>query len=71
MDYATELVIGLNKAIKAAGSVSALARKLNIKRQAVAQWEAIPLDRVVAVEKATGISRQELRPDLWDAEATR
>jgi len=69
MDYATELLMGLNKAIKAAGSISALARKLNIKRQAVAQWNAIPLERVVDVEKATGVSRRELRPDLWDEAA--
>lgn len=62
-----ECVIGLHKAIEAAGSISALARKLNIKRQAVSQWTAIPLERVVEVEKATGVSRRELRPDFWEA----
>ena len=69
MDIATPAATGLSKAIKAAGSISALARKLNIKRQAISQWDAIPLERVIEIEKATGIPRQELRPDFWNEAA--
>lgn len=55
-------------AAKAAGGQSKLARLLNIKPQAVQHWCStgkIPAERVLAVEVATGISRHELRPDLY------
>jgi len=42
-----------------------LARLLgNISSQAISQWRKVPEDRVVDVERVTGISRHELRPDL-------
>jgi len=55
---------GLRKAIKAAGSAANLARKLRIERAAVAQWQKVPLGRVVAVERITGVPRHILRPDV-------
>ena len=42
-----------------------LATKLSITRQAVDQWEVCPPARVLEVEAATGISRHELRPDVF------
>lgn len=49
------------------GGMAQLADKLGIARQAIYQWKRIPADRVVAVERATGIPRHELRPDLFGA----
>lgn len=55
---------GLRIAVEAMGSVTALARALGIKQSAIHQWERIPAERVVEVEKATGVPRYQLRPDL-------
>jgi TorA maturation chaperone TorD len=57
--------IGLDEAIRAAGGVGALARKLGIAQPSVSNWTRIPAERVVAVEAATGIDRALLRPDLY------
>ncbi len=62
---------GLQAAIDATGSnekpgtVSSLAKVLKISRQAVSQWDAIPLERVLDVEEKTKVPRQELRPDFY------
>jgi DNA-binding transcriptional regulator YdaS (Cro superfamily) len=57
---------GLEKAIAAAGgSRKALAKRLGIHRQAVDQWARIPIKRVLQVEKAVGVAREELRSDLF------
>jgi DNA-binding transcriptional regulator YdaS (Cro superfamily) len=54
--------------MKAAGSVSALARALGITHSAVSQWRKVPAERVIDVERATGIPREKLRPDLYPLE---
>lgn len=48
---------------------AALAAKLGISSQAVVQWDIVPPRRVLAVEAATGVSRHELRPDLYPRDA--
>ncbi len=58
---------GVTLAIEAAGGVGSLARKLGISQPSVSGWSRIPADRVVAVETATGVSRAQLRPDLYNA----
>ena len=55
----------LKIAIESAGSINALARKLGISGQAVQQWRRVPAERVVEVEKATGVPRAQLRPDIF------
>ena len=60
---------GLQRAIEAAGGVSALAHALGIAQPSVSGWERIPADRVAAVETMTGVSRDILRPDLFAATA--
>lgn len=56
---------GLQKAIDAAGTRTALAEKLGITLGAISQWDKIPLSRVLQVEAATGVPRYHLRPDFF------
>jgi len=58
---------GLEEAIRVAGGVGALARKIGISQPSVSNWERVPAERVVSVEAATGVSRAVLRPDLYVA----
>ena len=60
---------GLNEAIRAAGGVSQLAEKIGISQPSVSNWHKIPAERVLTVEKVTGVSRTTLRPDLYPAPA--
>ena len=56
---------GLEDAIRAAGGVGSLARSIGISQPSVSNWSRVPTERVLAVEKATGIDRAVLRPDLY------
>jgi molybdopterin-guanine dinucleotide biosynthesis protein MobB len=56
---------GLDEAIRAAGGVGALARKVGISQLCISDWNRVPAERVVAVEAATGVNRALLRPDLY------
>lgn len=56
---------GLDRAIEAAGGVAQLARKIGIAQPSVSNWDRVPAQRVIAVEAATGVSREFLRPDLY------
>jgi hypothetical protein len=44
---------------------SSLARDLGITHGAISQWRRVPAERVVDVERITGISRHTLRPDVF------
>jgi TorA maturation chaperone TorD len=55
----------LEKALKAAGGVNALAKGLGVSQPAVSAWTRVPAERVSAVEALTGVPREELRPDLF------
>lgn len=59
----------LDRAIELAGGVGALSKKLGISRQAVDRWKSVPAQRVVEVERITGVPRAELLPELFDAGA--
>ena len=54
----------LELAIKRVGSASELARQLNITPSAVLLWEKVPPARILEVERLTGVSRYDLRPDI-------
>ena len=58
---------GLDTAIRAAGGVSELARRIGIAQPSVSNWDRIPAERVLSVESATGVNRAVLRPDLFAA----
>ena len=57
--------LGLEEAIRVAGGVGALAKKLGISQPSVSNWARVPAERVLLVEAATGVSRATLRPDLY------
>jgi DNA-binding transcriptional regulator YdaS (Cro superfamily) len=54
-------------AVEAAGGLSAVARAFTISPQAVWKWDAVPADRVVALEALCGgkVSRYDMRPDIF------
>jgi len=58
---------GLDQAIRAAGGVAALARKIGISQPSLSNWGRVPAERVLVVEGLTGIDRTVLRPDLYGA----
>lgn len=55
----------LKRAIDAKGSRNALAAQLGVSGSAISQWDKVPAERVIAVEAATGVRREDLRPDLY------
>src|SRR6478609_1833328 len=57
--------LGLRAAIEAAGGVSQLARRVGISQPSISNWDKVPAERVLAVESVTGVSRIQLRPDLY------
>lgn len=60
-----QVSIGLYKIRQMKGMQSALARHLNVKRQAISGWNAVPINRLDDVERFTKIPREELRPDIF------
>lgn len=48
------------------GRLKSLAEAIGVTPAAIPQWNKVPADRVVEIEKATGIPRQTLRPDLYE-----
>jgi len=58
---------GLYEAKKAAKGSTGLSRALKeeITPQAISQWKQVPAERVLDVERATGVPRHKLRPDLY------
>jgi TorA maturation chaperone TorD len=58
---------GLREAIRAAGGVTELARRIGISQPSISNWSRVPAERVLAVEAATGTDRAVLRPDLYGA----
>ncbi len=61
-------VVAAELAISKAGGGAALASALNLTRQAVYQWRLVPPQHVLDVEKLSGVSRHDLRPDLYPRE---
>src|SRR5207247_8842344 len=53
----------------ATGAVAQLAREIGIAQPSVSNWNRVPVGRLIAVEAATGVPRQQLRPDLYSEPA--
>ena len=58
----------IGEAIAVTKGVAALARALRINVTSVYAWRRVPRGRVLAIENATGIPRNRLRPDLYPPE---
>jgi DNA-binding transcriptional regulator YdaS (Cro superfamily) len=56
------------KGAEKAGGLGKLADALGIRHQSFYSWKEVPPKRVVAFEKATGIPRDEIRPDLYPSQ---
>lgn len=58
---------GLQKAIEIVGSISALSRALGVDRAAIGRWRSgsVPAHWIIPIEHATGVPREEIRPDLY------
>lgn len=71
IDYDTmQQLKALRRAIRIAGSTRALAKQIGTSRQAVDYWlvarrRPVPSRYVLAIEAATGVSRYDLRPDIY------
>ena len=56
------------KAVANVKGQSAMARAIGIRPQAVQKWcktGVVPADRVIDVEKHSGVHRHDLRPDIY------
>lgn len=62
----------LRSAIAAAGGQTALARKIGKSQGHISKWlqrNYVPAEAVLDIERATGISRHSLRPDIYPPES--
>jgi DNA-binding transcriptional regulator YdaS (Cro superfamily) len=55
---------GLRAALDAVPA-SVIAQHFGISLPAVSMWTRVPANRVLGVEKLSGVSRYELRPDIF------
>lgn len=55
----------LDRALAAAGGVTALARALALDPSTVSGWQQVPARHVGAVARLTGLAAHALRPDLF------
>lgn len=58
----------LDRAVANVGGQAKFARLIGVTAQAVSQWGEVPPLRVLVVERVSGVSRHELRPDLYPLE---
>lgn len=68
MVFSSRMDSALERAIKAAGGPAALARICSQHPQAVSRWRREgqpPAKHCLAIEAATGVTRYELRPDVF------
>jgi len=61
----------LNDAIRAAGSAANLGKMIDVSGDRVRMWKhrgSLPVKYVLAIERSTGVSRHDLRPDIYPKE---
>lgn len=65
----------VQEAVRKEGSLQRVAQKLGITRQAIQLWDTkkaqhrVPPKHVLAMEAMSGVSRYELRPDIYGRSA--
>lgn len=62
---AVDAAAALKEAVSVIGGGRALGRLLGLSHSAVRQWQRVPAERVLDVERASGVPRDQLRPDLY------
>ena len=63
-----DAVTPIDRAIAICGNQQELARRIGRSQQVVSYWKrkkTVPPEAVPAIEAATGISRHEMRPDVF------
>jgi DNA-binding transcriptional regulator YdaS (Cro superfamily) len=65
IEFETPMDPGKKAAVKAAGGIRSLARKLGLSHVSVLRWTTIPVRRLLDIESVTGVPREELRPDIF------
>lgn len=62
----------VEKAIDECGGLQKAAEALGVRYQAVQKWlkGRVPAERVVPLSEVSGVSREDLRPDLYPPERT-
>jgi DNA-binding transcriptional regulator YdaS (Cro superfamily) len=57
--------LAIKLAVGKLGSQTLVARRIGVTRQAMAQWSRVPAEHVLEMENISGVSRYELRPDVY------
>lgn len=72
MSLESQLNTPLARAVRLAGGQSALGRIIGRRQSSVRYWLEnglpVPAEHVLAIEAQTGVSRRELRPDVYPVE---
>lgn len=80
MDIVDDMKLAFGRAVDLAGGQSALARELSrpgkpVSQQRLRHWLVVkgqcPAEWVLQVEALTGVSRHELRPDVYGPEPSK
>ncbi len=61
----TAMQRAIENAVQNEGSRARVAGRLGITRQAMDQWDKVPAKHVLVMEILSGVSRYELRPDIY------
>jgi DNA-binding transcriptional regulator YdaS (Cro superfamily) len=67
----TRIDAGLVAVLKTVSRLSDLSEPLRLTVQTVSQWRRVPAERVLDVERITGVSRHVQRPDIYGPEPRR
>jgi hypothetical protein len=70
-DIDAEVMKGLELALTRTNGPYGLAKAINLSYQAIQKWKKVPAERVHDVERASGVPRHLLRPDLYPIDRER
>ncbi len=59
----------MREALRRAGGIPEVARRMGVRRQAIYQWPRVPADRAAALSEMSGVPAWRLRPDIFPAPA--